>query len=105
WLSLVEKLQETTRTRETFKEYKCMSKTQKDAVKDVGGFVGGSLKGGRRKAENLANRSLLTLDMDSVTMSVDTLWDSITMLNDFEIVMYSTHSHEPKNPRLRLVIP
>lgn len=105
WLSLVEKLQETTRTRETFQEYKRMSKAQKDAVKDVGGFVGGSIKGGRRKAENLANRSLLTLDMDSVSMSVENLWDSITMLNDFEILMYSTHSHEPRSPRLRLIIP
>lgn len=103
--AFVEKLQNTTRTRETFNEYKHMSKAQRDEIKDVGGFVGGSLKDGRRKAENLANRSLLTLDMDNVDMSVNDLWDSITMLNDFEIIMYSTHSHEPKNPRLRLIIP
>ena len=102
---LIEKLKITTRTRETFKEYKRMSKTQRDEIKDVGGFVGGGLKDGRRKAENLANRSLITLDMDSVDISVNELWDSITMLNDYEILMYSTHSHAPKSPRLRLVIP
>jgi len=105
YASLLEKLQTTTRTRETFAEYKNMPKSQRDAIKDVGGFVGGTLKDGRRKAENIANRTLLTLDMDNVDMSVSDLWDSITMLNDFEIVMYSTHSHEPKNPRLRLIIP
>lgn len=105
YISLVEKLQVTTRTRETFSEYKRMSKTQRDDIKDVGGFVGGSLKGGRRKAENLANRTLLTLDLDSVDMSVSDLWDSITMINDFEVLIYSTHSHEPKAPRLRLIIP
>lgn len=103
--SFIDKLKITTRTRETFKEYKSMSKTKKDEIKDVGGFVGGSLKEGRRKAENLANRSLITLDMDSVDIPVEDLWDSITMVNDYEILMYSTHSHEPKNPRLRLVIP
>jgi len=102
---LVEKLSKTTRTRETFEEYKRMPKTQRDEIKDVGGFVGGVLKEGRRKAENLANRTLITLDMDNIDMSVNDLWDSITMLNDFEIMMYSTHSHAPKNPRLRLIIP
>ncbi|MDW7669433.1 MAG: virulence-associated E family protein [Bacillota bacterium] len=103
--SLLDKLKETTRTRETFKEYKSMSKTKKDDIKDVGGFVGGSLKGGRRKAENLANRSIITLDMDNVDVSVNDLWDGIIMLNDYEIVMYSTHSHSSDNPRLRLVLP
>lgn len=103
--SLVKKLQVTTRTRETYSEYKRMPKVQRDEIKDVGGFVGGSLKDGRRKVENVANRSLITLDMDNVDVSVNDLWDSITMLNDYEIIMYSTHSHEPKNPRLRLIIP
>ena len=64
--SLVERLEATTRTQETFQEYKRSSKTKRDEIKDVGGFVGGSLKSGRRKAENVANRSLLTLDMDFV---------------------------------------
>jgi putative DNA primase/helicase len=103
--SLLEKLKVTTRTRETIGEYKKMPKAQRDSIKDVGGFVGGSLKAGRRTAENLANRSLLTLDLDEVDISVNDLWGSITMLNDFEVVIYSTHSHEPKNPRLRLIIP
>ena len=61
---LVEKLKVTTRTRESFQEYKKMPKATRDEIKDVGGFVGGALKQGRRKAENLAYRSLITLDMD-----------------------------------------
>jgi len=102
---LIEKLEVPTRTRETFSEYKRMPKARKDDLKDVGGFVGGSIKEGRRKAENIANRTLISLDMDNVDVSVVDLWDSITMLNDYEILMYSTHSHEPKAPRLRLIIP
>lgn len=105
WSELVGKLSNTTRTPETATEYKKMAKTDKDEIKDVGGFVGGSLKNGRRKAENVANRSLITLDLDNVKTAAKDIWDSITMLDDYSIVMYSTHSHTPDNPRLRLVIP
>lgn len=105
WSQLVEKLSNTTRTPETAIEYRKMAKTDRDEIKDVGGYVGGALKNGRRKAENVANRSLLTLDMDNVTTPAVGIWDAITMLDDYAIVMYSTHSHTPDNPRLRLVIP
>lgn len=103
--AFIQKLKDTTRTRETLAEYKRMSKTNKDEIKDVGGFVGGTLKKGRRKAENVANRSILTLDMDFVEGSLENLWDSITMFNDYEILLYTTHSHTPENPRVRLIIP
>ncbi|QAA31231.1 virulence-associated E family protein [Clostridium manihotivorum] len=99
---LVEKLRSTTRTPETYSEYKKMPKTERDRIKDVGGFVGGSLKNGRRKAENVANRTLLTLDLDYVNGDV---WSSIELLFDFSCITYSTHTHAPDNQRLRLVIP
>lgn len=105
WSELVERLSITTRTRETMAEYKAMTKTQQGGVKDVGGFVGGTLKGGRRKADNLANRTLITLDLDSVDTTTGDVWDAITMFYDVEMVLYSTHSHTPKKPRLRLIIP
>lgn len=100
--SLVEKLSNTTRTPETYAEYKKMPKSERDRIKDVGGFVGGSLKNGRRKAENVANRTLLTLDLDYVKGDI---WSSVELLWDFAVVMYSTHTHAPDNQRLRLVIP
>lgn len=102
WSTLVEKLSNTTRTPETQAEFKKLPKGERDNIKDVGGFVGGSLKEGRRKAENVQNRSLLTLDLDYV---VGDIWGSIELLYDFSIVMYSTHTHTPESPRLRLVIP
>jgi len=100
--ALVDKLSQTTRTPETYAEYKKMSKTDRDRIKDVGGFVGGSLKEGRRKAENVQNRTMLTLDLDYVNGDV---WESIELLFDFAITMYSTHTHTADNPRLRLIIP
>ena len=100
--ALVEKLSHTTRTPETAAEYKKMAKTDKDRIKDVGGFVGGSLKNGRRLKTNVANRTLLTLDLDYVQGDI---WTSIELLYDFACVMYSTHTHAPDNQRLRLIIP
>ena len=40
WSKLLEKLEETHRTHETFGEYMKMSKDKQDDLKDVGGFVG-----------------------------------------------------------------
>lgn len=105
WSELIRKLADSLPTQETVQEYKKMAKSKRDEIKDVGGFVGGPLKSGRRKAENVANRTLITLDLDEVKTTVGDLWDSITMLNDYAAVLYSTHSHTPDKPRLRLVIP
>lgn len=100
--SFLNKLSKTHTTTETVEEYSKMSKAKQDDVKDIGGFVGGSLKEGRRKAENVLNRSILTLDAD---FAPEDFWENISMLYDFSMVCYSTHKHTPSKPRLRLVIP
>ena len=105
WSKLLYKLSTTVRTGETIKEYFAMSKSKQSEIKDVGGFVGGTLKSGRRKAENLAYRSVLSLDMDFINTSVDDVWDAITMFFGNELCIYTTHSHLPDKPRVRLVIP
>src|SRR5690625_1037000 len=105
WSKLLYKLSNTTRTDESIKEYFNLTRTKRDEIKDVGGFVGGALKGGRRKAENLANRSMLTLDMDFINTSVKDVWDTITMFFSNELCIYTTHSHTPDKPRIRLIIP
>lgn len=102
WSELIIKLSKTTRTHETFTEYKKLPKSQQGQIKDVGGFVGGTLKSGRRKSDNVVWRQLLTLDVDFVKGD---LWTSIELFCDFSCVMYSTHSHSPQSQRLRLVIP
>ena len=64
WEDLCKKLRETQRTKETAEEYRQMPRALKDAAKDKGGFVGGSLKDGRRLVQNVECRSMLTLDSD-----------------------------------------
>jgi len=104
WSELSKRLAITQRTAETQDEYTTMPKSKKDEVKDVGGFVGGSLKNGRRKAEMILYRSLLTLDLDSIPKDEDP-WLTFSLSYECAAVLYSTHSHSPKSQRLRLVIP
>ncbi|PLR84685.1 hypothetical protein CVD25_01000 [Bacillus canaveralius] len=102
WSELAKRLSQTTRTGETYAEYKKFSKTQQDQIKDVGGFVGGTLKGGRRKTDAVVWRQIITLDADFIRGD---LWDSVEMMFDFACLVYSTHKHRSSSPRLRLVIP
>lgn len=102
WNELCEVVSHTKRTTETVEEYRRMKKGQQDNIKDVGGFVGGHLREGRRKNGNVLCRSMLTLDMDYGTPDV---WENIKILYDFKCCVYTTHKHTKENPRLRLIIP
>ncbi len=102
WEKLVDRCKTTLRTKETVAEYQKMSRAERDNIKDVGGFVGGYLNGGRRKGECVAGRSLLTLDLDQATCGI---WDQISMFFDYKCMMYSTHKHTSSKPRVRLIIP
>lgn len=104
WSALAKRLETVLRTQETQDEYKGLTKAKRDEIKDVGGFVGGTLKGGRRKAENMIERRLLTLDLDYVSAK-DSPWDTVELIVGCAAVMYSTHSHTPRAQRLRLVLP
>lgn len=103
WSDLVRRLRETRRTSETIAEYKKLSKTEQSQIKDVGGFVGGVLKSGRRTAESVASRQLLTLDAD---FAQPDFWDLVLFtLESPAAAIYSTHKHTADKPRLRLLLP
>jgi putative DNA primase/helicase len=102
WEEFLERVSTTRRTIESVEEYKNLSKVKQDGIKDVGGFVGGRLKDGKRKNGYVEYRSMLTLDMDYAKAGV---WDEIKMFFNFTCCLYSTHKHTQEKPRLRLIIP
>ena len=102
WEDFCTKVSTTQRTTETVEEYRKLKKGMQDSVKDVGGFVGGHLREGRRKNGMVLCRSMLTLDMDYGTPGI---WEEVLMLHDFKCCVYSTHKHTPESPRLRMIIP
>ena len=102
WSELLQRCSETQRTNETAAEYAKMSREEQSNVKDVGGFVGGYLRGGVRKNTNVLYRSVATLDIDYGTLNV---WEDFQMAFSFAAMLYSTHKHSEKTPRYRLVFP
>lgn len=96
------RLSKTKRTDETMEDFLKMPKKDQDKIKDIGGFVGGTLKQGRRKNGYVENRSLVTLDIDNGYERVE---DDIGRFCTEAMIIYSTHKHTKKNPRLRVVIP
>lgn len=102
WSNLVAKFKTPIITPETYAEYKNMGKPKQDNIKDVGGYVGGNLTEGRRKAENVATRQIVTLDVDYAPID---FFDTLERLTDYACCVYSTHKHSSTSPRLRLLIP
>ena len=102
WEDFVLRISETHRTVETLAEYASFKKDRQDEIKDIGGFVGGYLSGGRRLASAVTTRQLLTFDADEATID---FWEKFCLQYDCAAAIYSTHKHTPETPRFRLLIP
>lgn len=105
WSELLQRLRTPTRTQETHDEFMAMGKPDQDRIKDVGGFVGGHVRGGRRKSDTVEMRQLITLDAD---FAPPDMLDSVqleTLPMPGAWAVYSTHKHSQEKPRLRFLIP
>lgn len=105
WSEFVDRLKTPIRSTETLDRYLAMSKPQQDELKDVGGYVGGTLSGNRRKGSRVEGRDLLALDMDNIPAggTVDVL-KRVDGLGCAAVV-YSTRKHAEYAPRLRVIVP
>ncbi|WP_461207849.1 virulence-associated E family protein [Clostridium sp. DL1XJH146] len=102
WSAFLDRISKTVRTGESYEEYGLMTKKNRDDKKDVGGFVGGKLKDGRRRKEQVEFRQLVTLDADYVKGDI---WASVEFMIGSAAAIYSTHSHSNNKPRMRIIIP
>lgn len=99
---LCERLRTPIRTSETSSEYPGLPKQQRDAIKDKGGFVAGHLRDNRRKVDHVDCRSMLVYDLDFATPE---FIRSIDEQIPYKGCVYSTHSHLPYKPRVRVILP
>jgi predicted P-loop ATPase len=102
---LYDKLQVPTRGTETLAEYLRLKKSQQDNLKDVGGFVGGTFKDNRRKANAVIGRDILTLDLDQIEAGKTN--DVLRRVDGLGCgyCIYSTRKHSPDAPRIRVILP
>lgn len=105
WSELCEKLSAPQRTTEKYTEYMALPKAKQDEIKDVGGFVGGTLEGIQRKASAVSGRDIVTLDLDNIPAGLTS--DILRRIDGlgFGYCVYSTRKHSEAAPRLRVLIP
>lgn len=102
---LYARISQPVRSTETMATYLGLPKKERDDLKDVGGYVAGSLSGPRRKAGAVTGRDVLTLDLDNIpTGQTDAVIRRVSELG-CGYCIYSTRKHQPEAPRLRVLIP
>lgn len=105
WSEFTERLKSPVRGTETVEEYLKLPKSRQDELKDVGGFVGGTFAGERRKAAKVMGRDLVTLDLDSIPAGqTNDILKRVSGLG-CAAAIYSTRKHTDYAPRLRVVLP
>lgn len=105
WSELVQRLGTPARGTETYADYMKLSKPQQDDLKDVGGYVAGTLKDGHRKGSAVTGRDVLTLDLDHIPAGgTDDVLRRVDGLG-CGYCIYSTRKHSPGAPRLRVLLP
>lgn len=102
WSDLSTKLCAEYKTSETYEQFISASKEDQTKIKDVGGYVGGFIRNGRRNPQNVTSRQLITLDID---FGREDLWIDICNIFDNAAVLHGTHKYLPDSPRYRLVMP
>lgn len=85
----------------TVDEYQALPKGEKDEKKDVGGFVGGHLKAGRRRKGHVLARSFITLDLDNIPADTDLL-AVLSETLPYAWLAHTTLSHTEAAPRWRI---
>ncbi|MFC5468431.1 VapE domain-containing protein [Cohnella suwonensis] len=103
WDEFVERLRKVRRTAETMAQYDAMHNVGRGKAKDGPAFVGGLVRGGRRKKEAIDSRCLITLDVDRADDTFPFMVELV--LGGTAYVIYSTHSHRPARPKYRLIVP
>lgn len=103
WPEFVQRIMSPVVTYETSAEYAKMPKSEQSEIKDVGGFVGGLARDGRRTKESIEYRELISLDMDFAPKDYVQKIDNF--LSPYRYLVYPTHKYRQDSPRVRIVIP
>ena len=110
WGDFKDKLKNPVRVEETIKELdklKTSNKSVYDKLKNNTGFIGGKIKGNKRRKENIEYHTMLTLDIDETERNIKDLRTYIDRLKEEEIsfVYHPTFSCRSNNVSLHLIIP
>ena len=92
------------RTKETFEEFRKLSREKQFELKSIGGwFYRAHIEGGRRTSKSGRPTDIFTLDIDFATPDFIDLLELGLMLPLCEFIAHSTRRHTPDTPRLRII--
>ena len=104
WGDFVNKLSEPVEGSQTLDEYLKLTKEEQVDAKDVGGYIGGTFTGNRRKRSDLKGRDIITFDLDNLmTDGLTTVKNKIQSMG-VSAVIHSSRKHTKEAPRIRLII-
>lgn len=104
WGEFVDKLREPVEGSQTLEDFLKLDKEAQIDAKDVGGYVGGTFTGNRRKRSDLKGRDILTFDLDNLTTGgLSTVRNKIQSMG-VTAVIHSSRKHTKEAPRIRLII-
>lgn len=85
----------------TSAEFKALSRAAQDEIKDIGGYIAGTSKNGRRRAGDITRRCAALLDLDNIPAGLtDYVLQALAAIGA-PMVVHSTVKHTPETPRLR----
>jgi putative DNA primase/helicase len=108
WPKFCERLGDPTIDTLTSDQYHRLSQKDRHERKNQGWFVGGTFRDGIRRQSNIEGRSMLCYDIDECSPE---LYEALMAeqatgyLADREYYAYTTRSHTPEKPRVRVVVP
>ncbi len=90
----------------SFAGYQKLSQDDKAERKKMAGFLmAATFKDGKRKSANQENRTVLTYDMDFITVEqLETLRSGMAPICAYHWFMHTTRSHCPEKPRVRIFV-
>lgn len=93
-------------TRYTAAQYLKLSTDDQLEAKDIGSYCPGYFRDGKRRADHLKSRSMITFDLDSMTPEqYDYFMSGKSRIWDYPFLAHSTRKHTEDKPRLRIVVP
>lgn len=104
WDDFIDKLRHPVEGSQTLDEYLELDNEAQVDAKDVGGYIGGTFTGNRRKRSDLKGRDILTFDLDNLTPSgLETVTKKIQSIG-VAAAIHSSRKHTKEAPRIRLII-
>lgn len=103
WPRFVERLKNFRRTAATADQYALMTREERSRAKNVGGYLGGRLRGTQRRKAEVIGHGLLTLDVDE--HGAEAMEALRSALPNTLWIAHTTHSSRPDAQRWRIIIP